>query len=158
MINKILKKKKKDKIICLTAYSKNLASIIDNYCDIILVGDSLANVVYGMSHTHKITLSTIIQHAQSVRKGTKKSLLVVDMPKGSYDNVAKAVKNAKIIKKKTKCDAVKIESNKKNFKIISGLVRSKIKVMGHIGFTPQFKKKFNVEGKTVKSKNSVNGK
>ena len=100
MINKILKKKKKDKIICLTAYSKNLASIIDNYCDIILVGDSLANVVYGMSHTHKITLSTIIQHAQSVRKGTKKSLLVVDMPKGSYDNVAKAVKNAKIIKKK----------------------------------------------------------
>ncbi len=155
MINKILKKKKKDKIICLTAYSKNLASIIDNYCDIILVGDSLANVVYGMSHTHKITLSTIIQHAQSVRKGTKKSLLVVDMPKGSYDNVAKAVKNAKIIKKKTKCDAVKIESNKKNFKIISGLVRSKIKVMGHIGFTPQFKKKFNVEGKTVKSKNKL---
>ena len=62
MINKILKKKKKDKIICLTAYSKNLASIIDNYCDIILVGDSLANVVYGMSHTHKITLSQNPKH------------------------------------------------------------------------------------------------
>ena len=155
MINKILKKKKKDKIICLTAYSKNLASIIDNYCDIILVGDSLANVVYGMSHTHKITLSTIIQHAQSVRKGTKKSLLVVDMPKGSYDNVAKAVKNAKIIKKKTKCDAVKIESNKKNFNIIETLVKKNIPVMGHIGFTPQFKKRFKIQRNTKKSKNKL---
>ncbi len=155
MINKILKKKNKEKIICLTAYSKNFASIIDEYCDIILVGDSMANVLYGMKYTHQVTLDMIIRHGQSARKGTKKSLLVIDMPKGTYDNVKDAIKNAKMILKKTKCDAVKIESNKKNFKIISGLVKSKIKVMGHIGFTPQFKKKFKVEGTTLNSKKKL---
>ena len=77
------------------------------------------------------------------------------MQKGTYDNVKDEIKNAKMILKKTKCDAVKIESNKKNFKIISGLVKSKIKVMGHIGFTPQFKKKFKVEGTTLNSKKKL---
>ena len=100
----------------------------------------MANVLYGMKNTHKISLDNIIQHGMSVRKGVKKSLLVVDMPKGSYKNPSQAKKNAKLIFKKTKCDAVKIESNNKNFKIINYLVKAKIPVMGHIGFTPQFKK------------------
>ena len=63
------------------------------------------------------------------------------MPKGSYNNLKSAKKNAKLLMKKTNCDAVKIESNNKNFKIIKFLVKNKIPVMGHIGFTPQFKKK-----------------
>ena len=117
-IKKILAKKNKKKIVSLTAYTKNIAKILDKYCDITLVGDSMANVLYGMKNTHKITLDTIIQHSISGRKGIQKRLLVVDMPKGSYKNPAQAKKNAKLIYKKTKCDAVKIESNNKNFKII----------------------------------------
>ena len=144
----IILKKNKSKIVSLTAYSKNTAKILDQYCDIILVGDSVANVLYGHENTHKIKLDNIIQHAVCVKMGVKKSLLVVDMPKGSYNSVAIAVKNAKKIMKKTKCDAVKLESNKKNYKIIENLVKKNIPVMGHIGFTPQFKKKFKIEGKT----------
>ena len=148
-IKKILKKKNKSKIVSLTAYSKNIAEILDNHCDIILVGDSMANVLYGLSDTHKINLNTIINHTISVKKGVKKSLLVVDMPKGSYGSKKTAKKNAKLIMKLTKCDAVKLESNNKNFNIIKELVNSKIPVMGHIGYTPQFKKKFRVEGKST---------
>ena len=99
----------------------------------------MANVLYAMKNTHRISLETIIQHSISVRKGTKKSLLVVDMPKGSYKNPSQARKNAQLIFKKTKCDAVKIESNNKNFKIIREITKAKIPVMGHIGYTPQFK-------------------
>ena len=149
-IRNILNKKNKEKIVSLTAYSKNIAQILDRHCDIILVGDSMANVLYGMENTHKITLDTIIQHSISVKKGTKNSLLVVDMPKGSYKNPLQAKKNAKMILKKTNCDAVKIESNNKNFKIIKEISKAKIPVMGHIGYTPQFKKKFKVEGKNIK--------
>ena len=73
-IKKILAKKNKKKIVSLTAYSKNIAQILDKHCDIILVGDSMANVLYGMKNTHKISLETIIQHSVSVKKGVKKSL------------------------------------------------------------------------------------
>ena len=149
-IQNIINKKNKSKIVSLTAYSKNIAKILDKYCDIILVGDSLANVLYGLNNTHKVNLENMIQHTASVRKGIKKSLLVVDMPKGSYGNLKLAKKNAKLLMKKTDCDAVKIESNKKNFKIIKFLVKHKIPVMGHIGFTPQFKKKFKIEGDSKK--------
>ena len=147
-IKNILLKKNKNKIVCLTAYSKSISKLLDKYCDIILVGDSMANVLYGMKNTHTISLKNIIQHSISVKKGINKSLLVVDMPKGSYNKPAQAKKNAKLILKMTNCDAVKIESNKKNFKIIKEIVKAKIPVMGHIGYTPQFKKKFKVEGKS----------
>jgi len=148
-IKKILLKKNKSKIVCLTSYSKVIAKILDNYCDLVLVGDSMANVLYGFKNTHKITLTNIIEHAISVKKGLKKTILIVDMPKGSYSNISTAKKNAKLIIKKTKCDAVKIESNKKNYDIIKNLVKEKIPVMGHIGYTPQFTKKFKVEGSTL---------
>ena len=149
-IEKIIKKKNKSKIVSLTAYSTSVAKILDKYCDITLVGDSMANVLYGMKNTHKIKLNTMIEHSISVRKGIKKSVLVVDMPKGSYKNPYQAKKNAKLIFKKTKCDAVKIESNNKNFKIIKEIKKAKIPVMGHIGFTPQFNNKFKVRGRTSK--------
>ena len=154
-IKKILKKKNKSKIVSLTAYSKNIAKILDNYCDIILVGDSMANVLYGLDDTHKINLDTIINHTISVKKGVKKSLLVVDMPRGSYNNKRNARKNAKLIMKLTRCDAVKLESNNKNFDIIKELVKSKIPVMGHIGYTPQFKKKFRIEGGSTSRANKL---
>ncbi len=147
-IRNILKKKNKSKIVSLTAYSKSIAKILDKYCDIVLVGDSMANVLYGLENTHDISLENIIQHTKSVKKGVKKSLLVVDMPKGTYTNKITAKKNAKKIMKTTNCDAVKIESNNKNYDIIKELVKNKIPVMGHIGYTPQFKKKFKIEGET----------
>jgi len=148
-IKKIIAKKNKSKIVSLTAYSKNISKILDNYCDIILVGDSMANVLYGLSSTHKISLQNIIEHTLSVKKGIKKSLLVVDMPKGTYETKKKAEKNAKLILKLTKCDAVKLESNNKNFSIIEMLVKKNIPVMGHIGYTPQFKNKFKIEGNNI---------
>ena len=145
-IKKILKKKNKSKIVCLTAYSKSIAKILDKFVDIVLVGDSMANVLYGHENTHKISLENIIQHTRSVKMGIRKSMLVVDMPKGSYDNIKLAKKNAKLVMRKTKCDAIKIESNGKNHKIIRELVKRNVPVMGHIGYTPQFKKNFKVEG------------
>ena len=145
-LQRILKKKNKSKLVCLTAYSKNFSKILDKYCDIVLVGDSLANVLYGMKNTHKVTLDMMIKHTMSVKSGLKKSLCVIDMPLNSYSNVQLAKKNAKKVMKKTKCDAIKIESNNKNFSIIKALVKSNIPVMGHIGYTPQFKKKFKVAG------------
>jgi len=154
-IRKIILKKNKSKIVSLTAYSKSIAKVLDNYCDIILVGDSVANVLYGHKNTHAISLENIIQHSLSVKKGMKKSLMVVDMPKGSYENKKQALKNARLIIKKTRADAVKLENYKNNFKIIQYLVKKKIPVMGHIGYTPQFKKKFRLEGKNMKEINSL---
>ena len=147
---KIILKKNKTKIVSLTAYSKSTAKILDKHVDIVLVGDSMANVLYGHKNTRKISLDNIIQHTLSVKMGIKRSLLVVDMPKDSYNSPRSAEINAKKVIKMTKCDAIKIESNKKNYKIIKFLVRKKIPVMGHIGYTPQYKKKFKIEGQTKK--------
>ena len=109
----------------MTAYSKSIAKILDKHCDIVLVGDSMANVLYGQKNTHKINLENIIQHTKSVKMGIKKSLLVVDLPKGTYKNAKTAEKNAKLVLKKTGCDAVKLESYKNNFRIIKKLVKKK---------------------------------
>ena len=107
-IQKIKRKKNKSKIVCLTAYSKKYAQLLDDNCDIVLVGDSVANVLYGMKNTSLVSLVTIINHAKAVRAGLKKALMVVDMPAGTYRNIREAKKNAKYIMKETKCDAVKI--------------------------------------------------
>ena len=77
----ILKKKNKSKIVCLTAYSKNIAKILDKYCDIVLVGDSMANVLYGLKDTHKIQMENIIQHTQSVKKELKDPCWLLICPK-----------------------------------------------------------------------------
>ncbi len=154
-IKKIINKKNKSKIVCLTAYSKSFAKILDKFCHIVLVGDSVANVLYGLDSTHKISLKNIIQHTQSVKKAISKSLLVVDMPKGTYQSKKQAKKNAKLVMKATGCDAIKLESNNKNFDIIKDLIKNKIPVMGHIGYTPQFKKKFKLEGQTDKEANKL---
>jgi len=145
-ILKIINYKNKKPIVCLTAYSKPIAKIIDKYCDIVLVGDSLATAMYGMKNTQNVTLETMIQHGISVKSNLSKALCVVDMPAKSYRTIIEAKKNAMLIMKKTKCDAVKIECNGKNFEIIESIVKIGIPVMGHIGFTPQHYKKFRVHG------------
>ena len=103
----IIRKKNKTKIVSLSAYSKNVAEIIDNYCDIVLVGDSLGSVLYNYKSTREVSLNTMIEHSKSVRLGVKKSLMVVDMPYNTYRNSKEALKNAKKIMSKTKCDALK---------------------------------------------------
>jgi|TARA_E500000178_G_scaffold13549_1_gene13020 3-methyl-2-oxobutanoate hydroxymethyltransferase len=150
-IEKILKKKNKSKIVCLTAYSKNFASEVDKYADITLVGDSLGSVLYNYSTTRNVTLTEIINHSKSVRFGVKKSLMVVDMPYDTYNTPSTALKNAKKIIKETKCDAVKLEGGKKIIKQITLLIKNKIPVMGHLGLLPQTTKgKFKSKGKTSK--------
>ena len=143
----LIKKKNKSKIVSLTAYSKNVASIIDKYCDIVLVGDSLGSVLYNFSSTKKVTLDMMIEHSKSVRMGIKKSLMVVDMPYGTYKNPDEALKTAKKIISKTKCDAIKLEGGKKVVQIIKTLIKNKIPVMGHLGVLPQSAKNFKFKGK-----------
>ena len=155
-IKKIIKKKNKSKIICLTAYSKNIAEEVDKYADIVLVGDSLGSVLYNYSSTRKVTLTEMINHSKSVRLGVKKSLMVVDMPFKTYDTNKSALKNAKKIMKETKCDAVKLEGGKKIIKQVKFLIKNNIPVMGHLGLLPQTAKgKFRSKGKTDREKKQL---
>ena len=148
-IKEIINRKGKKPIVCLTAYSKVIAEILDKKCDIILVGDSLGMVLYGMKSTREVTLDMMISHAKSVKMGVKKSILVVDMPYQTYNNKKEAYKNAKKIIQSTQCDALKLEGGKKIINIIRYLVKKDIPIMGHIGLLPQSEKgKFRFKGKT----------
>jgi 3-methyl-2-oxobutanoate hydroxymethyltransferase len=154
-IKKILSKKGKTKITCLTAYSKNIASIIDKHCDLILVGDSLGSVLYNYKSTKEVTLETMIKHSKSVRLGIKKSIMVVDMPYNTYRNSREALKNSKLVLKETKCDGVKLEGGKKIIPIVKTLVKNKIPVMGHLGILPQTDKKFTFKGKKLRESERI---
>jgi len=154
-IKEILKKKGKKKIPCLTAYSKTVAEVLDKYCDIILVGDSLGMVLYGNKSTREVKMDTMILHAKAVRKSTKKSLVVFDMPYKSYENKFLAYKNAKRIMKLTKCHAIKMEGGKEIADTINFLVKKKIPVMGHVGLLPQQSRNFKYKGKTNFEKKKI---
>ena len=151
----IIKKKNKSKIVSLTAYSKNVASILDNFCDIILVGDSLGSVLYNYKSTRQVSLKTMIDHSKSVRMGIKKSLMVVDMPYNTYRKPKEALKNAKKIILNTKCDAIKLEGGKKIHKIVKLLTKNNIPVMGHLGLLPQSDKTFKFKGKKISERNVI---
>ena len=159
MINKfqkLINKKNKSKIVALTAYSKNIASVIDNYCDIVLVGDSLGSVLYNYKSTRRVTLEMMIEHSKSVRLGVKKSLMVVDMPFNTYRNNKEALRTAKEIMLKTKCDAIKLEGGRKIINIIKFLIKNKIPVMGHLGLLPQSETgKFRFKGKKIFERNKI---
>ena len=155
-IKKIINMKRKKKIICLTAYSKNFAEIIDKHADIILVGDSLGSVLYNFETTRKVTLENMIKHSCSVKKGVKKTLMVVDMPYQTYKNKSQALKNAKKIIKETKCDAVKLEGGSKIAPIVGYLIKNKVAVQGHLGILPQvIRGKFRSKGKSENEKKQL---
>ena len=155
-IRSIIKKKNKSKIVCLTAYSKNIAEIVDNHADIVLVGDSLGSVLYNYKTTRRVTLKMMLEHTKSVRMGVKKSLLVFDLPYNTYRNKFEALKNSRKAINDTKCDAVKIEGGLKVKDIVRYLVKNKIPVLGHIGITPQTAKgKFKSKGKTEVEKKKL---
>ena len=155
-IKKIIDKKNKSKIVCLTAYSKNIAEIVDNHADIVLVGDSLGSVLYNYKTTRKVNLKMMLEHTKSVRMGVKKSLLVIDLPYNTYRNKSEALKNSKKAIKETNCDAVKVEGGVRVKDVVSHLVKNKIPVLGHIGLTPQtVKGKFKSVGKTDKERKKL---
>ena len=154
-ISKILKKKNKIPITCLTAYSKAIAKIADKYCDLILVGDSLGMVLYGMKTTREVTIEMMIPHGRTVRNAAKKSLVVFDMPYQTYKNKFTAYRNAKRVIKLTKCDGVKLEGGKKIVKIIKYLTKRGIPVMGHVGLLPQTSFKFKTKGKNYTQKKQI---
>ena len=155
-IKKLINKKNKSKIICLTAYSKNIAEAIDPYTDIILIGDSLGSVLYNYSTTRKVNLEQMIEHSKSARMGIKNSLMVVDMPYRTYRNKKIALKNAKKILRETKCDAVKLEGGSLIINIVEHLIKNKIPVMGHLGILPQsVKGKFKFKGKKNNERNKI---
>ena len=154
-IKKILQKKNNTPITCLTAYSKNTAKIADKYCDIILVGDSLGMVLYGMKTTRDVKIETMILHAKAVKNFVKKSLVVFDMPYKTYTNKFMAYNNAKRVMKLTKCDAIKLEGGIKIVNVIKYLVKKGIPVMGHVGLMPQTSTNFKVKGKNFVQKKQI---
>ena len=148
-IKKILNKKNKSPITCLTAYSKTVAEIADKYCDIVLVGDSLGMVLYGMKSTREVKIDTMILHGRAVKEHAKKSLVVFDMPYKTYTNKFNAYKNARKVMRLTKCDAIKLEGGRKIISIIKYLTKKKIPVMGHVGLLPQTSTNYKVKGKNL---------
>jgi len=136
-LQRILKKKNKSKLVCLTAYSKPLANILDGKVDLILVGDSLGTTLYGMKNTRSVNLEMMKNHGKAVVTNTKKSMTIIDMPYKTYRNKKEALKNALDILTYTKADFIKIETDNKNVDIVKYLSKNKIKVVSHIGITPQ---------------------
>ena len=154
-IKKILKKKGKEPITCLTAYSKTTAEILDRYCDIILVGDSVGMSLYGMKTTKEVKIETMLLHGKTVKRFVKKSLVVFDMPYKTYPNKFIAYKNAKKVLKLTRCDAIKLEGGKEIINIIKYLVKKSIPVMGHVGLLPQYSTNFKLKGKNLSQKKKI---
>ncbi len=148
-IKKILNRKNKTPIVCLTAYTKTITQIVDKYCDIILVGDSLGMVLYGMKTTKEVKIETMILHCRTVKNFAKKSLVVFDMPYKTYENKFTAYKNASKVINLTKCDAIKLEGGKKIVNIIKYLTKKGIPVMGHVGLLPQTSTNFKTKGKNL---------
>jgi len=135
---KITARKGGEPIVCLTAYDAPTAAILDEHCDLILVGDSVGMVVHGLTTTVGVTLDMMILHGQAVMRGSNTALVVVDLPFGSYeDSVETAFKNASRVMMETGCQAVKIESGSYAAETISYLVERGIPVMSHVGLRPQ---------------------
>lgn len=125
-------------IASLTAYSANIAAIADNHVDFLLVGDSVGMVVHGYDTTVPVSLDLMITHGSAVVRGTRRALVVVDLPFGSYEESPQsAFRNAARLLKETGCGAVKLEGGRHMAETIRYLVERGIPVMGHVGLTPQ---------------------
>ena len=155
-IQDILNLKGKRKITMLTAYDYPLASLVDKAgIDMILVGDSLANVVLGLDSTTKVGMPEMLHHAKAVTRAVKNALVVGDMPYDSYQvNPRESVKNARRFIEEAKCGAVKLEWFDKCLEVTEEIIKAGIPVMGHIGLTPQTADKiggFKVQGKDAEA-------
>ncbi|MDH3494370.1 MAG: 3-methyl-2-oxobutanoate hydroxymethyltransferase [Acidobacteriota bacterium] len=146
-------KKKGKKLVCLTAYDYPTARIVDEAgVDIILVGDSIGNVIHGYGNTIPVTLEEIVSATKAVNRGSSRALIVSDMPYGSYHiNEDETVANALELMKHGGAEAVKLEGGRNRVKLVKRIVDEEIPVMAHIGLTPQSVHKlggYRVQGKT----------
>ncbi len=153
-------KERGERLVCLTAYDYPTGRIVDEAgTDIILVGDSLGNVVLGYDTTVPVTLDEMVAHTRAVRRGVTRALLVADMPYGSYHTGADdAVRAALRLVKEGGAEAIKLEGGRTRVEIIKRLVAEEIPVMGHIGLTPQSVNKlggFRLQGKTAEAAHAL---
>ncbi len=125
-------------IVCLTAYTAPMAELLDEHCDLMLVGDSVGMVVHGLPNTVGVTLEMMILHGQAVMRTAKRAMVVIDMPFGSYEGAPEvAYANAARLMKETGAQAVKVEAGATVVHTIDYLVKRGIPVMGHVGLRPQ---------------------
>lgn len=149
-----IKNSKHKNIVAISAYTYPIASLIDEFCDLILVGDSLGMTIYGMENTLGVSVEMMINHGKAVVNATKKSLIVVDLPYGSYEeSKEQAYKTAKKVIRETGCDAVKLEIEGNLTETIAFLTKKGIPVISHIGLTPQHIKKFG--GFKIQGRNEI---
>jgi 3-methyl-2-oxobutanoate hydroxymethyltransferase len=149
-------KERKEKLLCLTAYDYPTARIVDEAgVEMILVGDSAANVVFGYENTIPVSMNEMLYAVRAVRRGVKRALLIADMPFGSYHaGMNGAVKNALRFIKTGGAEAVKLEGGRERLDVIKRLIKEEIPVMGHIGLTPQSFNKlggYRLQGKTIEA-------
>lgn len=162
-INDILQKKRNnEKIIVLTAYDYPLASLIDRSgVDMILVGDSLAQVVLGLDSTTQVGMPEMLHHAKAVRRAVTRALVIGDMPYEAYQkDPAQAVENARRFVDEAGCDAVKLEWFDRCLEATEDIVKAGIPVMGHVGLTPQTAEQLGglkVQGKDASSARKILG-
>ncbi len=152
-------KNRPEPLVCLTAYTTPMASILDSHADLLLVGDSIGMVMYGMENTLGVDLEMMIRHGQAVMRGAAKSCVIVDMPYGTYENSpAQALESAARIMKETGCGGVKLEGGTDMATTIAHLVQNGIPVMGHIGLQPQSVIKdggYKVKGRTAEQEEQL---
>ena len=148
----IMKRKGGEPIVCLTAYDAPTAAILDDHCDLLLVGDSVGMMVHGLPNTVGVTMEMMILHGQAVMRGSRRAMVVVDMPFGSYEGAKEvAYDNCARMMKETGAQAVKLESGPTVPETIAYLVQRGIPVMGHVGLRPQAvltEGAFKAKGKT----------
>src|ERR1700723_945091 len=131
-------RKSGEAIVCLTSYHAHTAGILDSYCDVILVGDSLGMVMHGLESTVPVTLDMMILQGNAVMRGAKRALVVLDLPFASYEaSKEQAFASAARVLKETGCGAIKLEGGRRMAETIAFLVERGVPVMGHIGLTPQ---------------------
>ena len=131
-------RKGKDPVVMLTAYTTRMAQLLDPHCDVLLVGDSLGQVIYGLPSTLPVTLDMMIAHGAAVVRGSYHSLVIVDMPFGSYEaSPEHAFESAARVLAETGAAGVKLEGGTAMAPVVAFLTRRGIPVMGHIGLTPQ---------------------
>ena len=131
-------RKRREPIVCLTSYHAHTARLVDKYCDVILVGDSLGMVMHGFETTVPVTLDMMILQGHAVMRGSKHALVVIDMPFGSYEqSKEQAFASCARVLKETGCGAIKLEGGRRMAETIAFLVERGVPVMGHVGLTPQ---------------------
>src|SRR3981081_4312791 len=131
-------RKNGEPIVMLTSYHAHTAALVDRYCDVILVGDSLGNVMHGFETTVPVTLDMMILQGRAVMRGSQHALVVVDMPFGSYEaSKEQAFMSAARVLKETGCGAIKVEGGRRMAETIAFLVERGVPVMAHVGLTPQ---------------------